>query len=64
MNRDQLKGAAKDAGGKIEREAGKLTGNKSQQAKGMARQVEGKVQKGVGDVKGAAREASRKSKAH
>ena len=64
MNRDQLKGAAKDAGGKIEREAGKLTGNKPQQAKGVARQAEGKLQKSVGDIKGAAREAGRKSSHH
>jgi uncharacterized protein YjbJ (UPF0337 family) len=51
MNKDQVKGAAKDLGGKIQEEAGKLVGNKSQEAKGLGRQVEGKVQKAVGDVK-------------
>jgi uncharacterized protein YjbJ (UPF0337 family) len=51
MNKDQVKGAAKDLGGKIQEEAGKLTGSKEQQAKGLANQVEGKVQKGLGDAK-------------
>jgi uncharacterized protein YjbJ (UPF0337 family) len=51
MNKDQVKGAAKDVGGKIQEEVGKLTGNKDQQAKGLANQVEGKAQKGVGNVK-------------
>ena len=51
MNKDQVKGAAKDIAGKVQEEAGKLVGSKEQQAKGLAKQVEGKVQKGVGDVK-------------
>ena len=59
MNKDQVKGAAKDLGGKIQEEAGKLVGNKSQEAKGLAKQVEGKVQKGVGDLKQAVKDASK-----
>ena len=51
MNKDQAKGAAKDAAGELQENVGKLTGDKEQQAKGEARQVEGKLQKGVGDVK-------------
>lgn len=51
MNKDQMKGEAKDIAGKLQEEAGKLVGSKEQQAKGLAKQVEGKVQKGVGDVK-------------
>lgn len=51
MNSDQIKGRAKDAAGKVQREAGKLTGSADQQAKGAAKQVEGKVQKNVGDAK-------------
>lgn len=51
MNRDQVKGAAKDVAGKVQREAGELTGNTSQQIKGAAKQVEGKVQKGIGNVR-------------
>lgn len=51
MNKDQVKGEAKDIAGKIQEEAGKLVGSKEQQAKGLEKQVEGKVQKGVGDLK-------------
>ena len=51
MNKDQVKGAAKDIGGKIQEEAGRLVGNKEQEAKGLKHQVEGKVQKGAGDLK-------------
>ncbi len=51
MNRDQAKGKAKDIAGRIQRAAGDLTGNTSQQIKGGAKQVVGKVQKGIGDVR-------------
>ena len=51
MNKDQVKGAAKDAAGKLQQQAGKLVGNEKMQAKGLAKQVSGKLRKGVGDVK-------------
>jgi len=51
MNRDQVKGTAKDVAGQVQEEVGKATGNREQEAKGEARQVEGQVQKGVGNVK-------------
>lgn len=51
MNTDQVKGAIKDAAGKVQRKAGEAAGSTTQQAKGAARQVEGKLQKAVGDVK-------------
>lgn len=51
MNKDQVKGAAKDVAGKVQQEAGRLVGSKRQQAKGLAKQVSGKTQKAVGDVK-------------
>jgi len=51
MNKDQVKGEAKDLAGKIQEEAGKLVGSKEQQAKGLEKQIEGKIQKGVGDLK-------------
>ncbi len=51
MNKDQVKGTAKDIAGKVQKEAGELTGSKEQQAKGLAKQVEGKTQKKVGDAK-------------
>lgn len=50
MNRDQMKGTAKDIAGKVQRKFGEMTGNDSQQIKGGAKQVEGKIQKGVGNV--------------
>jgi uncharacterized protein YjbJ (UPF0337 family) len=50
MNKDQVKGAAKDFAGKVQEKAGKLVGSKEQQVKGLSKQISGKVQKGVGDV--------------
>jgi uncharacterized protein YjbJ (UPF0337 family) len=50
MNKNQVKGAAKDVAGKIQEETGKLIGSKRQQAKGLSKQLSGKLQKGVGDV--------------
>ena len=51
MNKDQVKGVAKDIAGKLQEEAGRLVGSKEQQVKGLSKQISGKVQKGVGDVK-------------
>ena len=50
MNRDQVKGTAKDIAGKVQRKFGEMTGNETQQIKGGAKQVEGKIQKGVGNI--------------
>jgi uncharacterized protein YjbJ (UPF0337 family) len=50
MNKDQVKGVAKDVAGKVQEQAGKLVGSKEQQIKGLSKQISGKVQKGVGDV--------------
>ncbi|HXT03225.1 MAG TPA: CsbD family protein [Casimicrobiaceae bacterium] len=61
MNKDQMKGAAKDMAGKVQRKAGQMTGSTSQQAKGAAKQVEGKLQKGAGNLQQAAEDADRKS---
>jgi uncharacterized protein YjbJ (UPF0337 family) len=62
MNRDQIKGAAKDVAGKVQQKVGELTGNKEQQAKGAAKQVAGKVQKGVGNIEQALDDADRRSR--
>jgi uncharacterized protein YjbJ (UPF0337 family) len=51
MNKDQVKGGAKDVVGKVQEEAGKLVGSNEQQAKGLSKQIAGKVQKAVGDAK-------------
>ena len=62
MNRDQVKGTAKDVAGKVQRKVGEMTGNERQQAKGAAKQVEGKVQKGVGNVEQALDKAGRRTR--
>jgi uncharacterized protein YjbJ (UPF0337 family) len=62
MNKDQVKGAAKDIAGKAQEKAGELTGSEKQQLKGLKKQGEGKIQQGVGDVKEAFNEANDKSK--
>jgi uncharacterized protein YjbJ (UPF0337 family) len=59
MNDDQIKGKAKDIGGKIQEEAGKLVGSSEQQAKGLSKQVEGKTQEKVGDLKDAVNKGNR-----
>jgi uncharacterized protein YjbJ (UPF0337 family) len=51
MNDDQIKGKAKDIGGKIQEKVGEAVGNRQQQSEGVANQAEGKVQEKVGDVK-------------
>jgi uncharacterized protein YjbJ (UPF0337 family) len=51
MNKDQIKGAAKDAVGKVQQQAGKVIGSTGQQVRGIEKQIAGKVQKGYGDVK-------------
>lgn len=60
MNKDQIKGAAKEVAGKLQQQAGKLVGSDKQQAKGIAKQISGKVQKGVGDVKEGLHDAVKK----
>jgi uncharacterized protein YjbJ (UPF0337 family) len=62
MNRDQVKGAAKDIAGKVQQKVGEVTGNRTQQAKGVAKQVEGKVQKGVGNIEHRLDQADKKTR--
>ena len=59
MNRDQVKGTAKDIAGKVQRKVGEASGNVEQQVKGGAKQVEGKLQKGAGNVQQAAANANK-----
>ena len=51
MNKDQVKGAMKDAAGKVQEKTGAIIGSKKQQAKGLVKQMQGTAQKAVGDVK-------------
>lgn len=59
MNKDQIKGKAKDVAGKVQENVGKAVGSSEQQAKGLSKQVEGKVQEKVGDLKDVARKGNR-----
>ena len=60
MNKDQVKGAVKDAAGKVQSKTGEITGSTEQQIKGMAKQVEGKTQKNLGDAKEIVKDAAKK----
>ena len=51
MNKDQVKGVAKNIAGKVQENAGKLVGSKEQEVKGLQKQGEGKIEKSVGDAK-------------
>lgn len=55
-NNDRVKGAAKNAGGKIKETIGKVTGDKRTQAEGKKEQAAGKVQETYGRAKDKARE--------
>lgn len=46
----ELKGAKKEGTGKLEKEAGRMTGDRSTQAKGAAKEAAGKVQKKAGEA--------------
>jgi uncharacterized protein YjbJ (UPF0337 family) len=59
MNKDQVKGKAKDIGGKVQEEVGKAVGSSEQQAKGLSKQVEGKVQEKAGDLRDAINKGNR-----
>jgi uncharacterized protein YjbJ (UPF0337 family) len=60
MNKDQVKGAVKDAAGKVQEKTGEVVGSNEQQAKGLARQAEGKVQKSYGDAKEAVKDVNKR----
>jgi uncharacterized protein YjbJ (UPF0337 family) len=57
MNKDQIKGRAKEAKGKVKEIAGKAVGNPRVEAEGDADQLAGKVQKTYGDAKNEARKS-------
>jgi uncharacterized protein YjbJ (UPF0337 family) len=60
MNKDQVKGTAKDVAGKVQEEAGRAAGSKEHEAKGLGKQVSGKAQKKYGDAKEAVKDAADK----
>ncbi|MFA6904202.1 MAG: CsbD family protein [Gallionellaceae bacterium] len=51
MNKDQVKGIAKNIAGKAQEQAGKLLGSKEQQVKGLDKQISGQAEKAYGDAK-------------
>jgi uncharacterized protein YjbJ (UPF0337 family) len=51
MNRDQVKGRAKEIAGKVEKNTGRALGSAKTEAKGLAKEIVGKVQKSVGDAR-------------
>ena len=51
MNKDQVKGTAKNIVGQVQEKAGKIVGNKEQQEKGLQKQASGKAQEMLGDAK-------------
>jgi uncharacterized protein YjbJ (UPF0337 family) len=59
MNKDQVKGKAKNIVGKVQEQAGKLVGNKEQQVKGLSKQISGNVQKSFGDLKESIKDANK-----
>ena len=61
MNKDQLKGSAKEVAGKVQQGVGRAIDSKEQQMKGLGKQVEGNVQKNVGNLKEALKDAAKHS---
>lgn len=51
MNKNQVRGAANEVAGNIQKNVGKATSNGTQQVKGAVREVAGKVEKEIGNVK-------------
>ncbi len=57
MDKDRIKGAAKQVAGSIQETAGKIVGDKKMEAEGAAKKAAGKVQNMVGGAKDKVREA-------
>ena len=60
MNKDQVKGVAKEIVGKVQQEAGKLVGSKTQQAKGLSKKISGEAEKNYGDAKECIKDANKR----
>jgi uncharacterized protein YjbJ (UPF0337 family) len=56
IDKDRVKGSAKNLGGKAKEAFGKVTGDAKTEAEGKADQVEGKVQNAWGSVKDSLKE--------
>jgi len=62
MDKDRVKGKAKDVAGRVERQMGEWTGDEKKQAEGAAEQVKGKVQNVWGKAKDTGRDAMKDMK--
>lgn len=51
MNKDQVKGKAKQIKGTLKKETGKLTGNKSLEREGARENLSGDIQQGYGNIR-------------
>ena len=51
MNKQQVRGAANEAAGKVQKNVGKATANGSQAVKGAVREAAGKAEKALGNAK-------------
>lgn len=60
MNKDQVKGAATEVAGKVQKNVGKAVGSPGNQVEGAVREVAGKAQKAYGNAK----EESEKQRGH
>ena len=59
MNKEQVKGTAKEVAGRIQEGVGKAVNSPEQQVKGLGKQIEGKAEKNFGNLKEAVRETNR-----
>jgi uncharacterized protein YjbJ (UPF0337 family) len=60
MNKDQIKGRAEEAKGKIKEVAGRAVGNERLESEGLADQATGKVRSSVGDARENVKDAAQK----
>jgi uncharacterized protein YjbJ (UPF0337 family) len=59
INKDQVEGRMKEAGGKVQETLGKTVGNTKQEIKGKVNKVAGAAQATYGDVKSDLQDADR-----
>jgi uncharacterized protein YjbJ (UPF0337 family) len=64
INKDQVEGRLKEAGGKVQETAGKAVGNTKQQVKGAINKTAGAAQAKYGDVKSDLKDADREDQKH
>ena len=59
INKDQVDGRVKEAAGKVQEVAGRVTGSTSQELKGKVKKAVGSAQAGFGDAKERVKENAR-----